>query len=73
MRGIAQSAGFPKGCSPKPRRGRNEIGFTAFATSPVTVEYAIMPLGMTLAATVDALRIRSAEKYRGGLGRPSPI
>ncbi|BFL65565.1 Transcriptional regulator, MarR family [Roseomonas mucosa] len=29
----------------------------AFATVPVTVEYAITPLGRTLAETVDALRI----------------
>nr|WP_321983612.1 helix-turn-helix domain-containing protein [uncultured Lichenicoccus sp.] len=29
----------------------------AFATVPVTVEYAITPLGQTLAATLDALRI----------------
>lgn len=29
----------------------------AFATVPVTVEYAITPLGQTLAATVDALRL----------------
>lgn len=29
----------------------------AFATVPVTVEYSITPLGRTLAATVDALRI----------------
>ncbi|TDR84527.1 winged helix-turn-helix transcriptional regulator [Enterovirga rhinocerotis] len=28
----------------------------AFATVPVTVEYSITPLGLTLAATVDALR-----------------
>ncbi|WP_426956447.1 winged helix-turn-helix transcriptional regulator [Muricoccus radiodurans] len=30
---------------------------TAFATVPVTVEYAITPLGRTLAETVDALRL----------------
>jgi DNA-binding HxlR family transcriptional regulator len=30
---------------------------TAFATVPVTVKYSITPLGQTLAATVDALRI----------------
>ena len=30
---------------------------TALPTVPVTVEYAITPLGATLAATVDALRI----------------
>lgn len=30
---------------------------TAYPTVPVTVEYAITPLGRTLAATVDALRI----------------
>ncbi|WP_458096047.1 winged helix-turn-helix transcriptional regulator [Roseomonas sp. WA12] len=30
---------------------------TAFATVPVTVEYALTPLGRTLAATVDALRL----------------
>ncbi|QCK86989.1 helix-turn-helix transcriptional regulator [Phreatobacter aquaticus] len=30
---------------------------TAFATVPVTVEYAITPLGRTLHAAVDALRI----------------
>ena len=29
----------------------------AFATVPVTVEYAITPLGQTLAATLDALRV----------------
>jgi DNA-binding HxlR family transcriptional regulator len=29
----------------------------AFATVPVTVEYAITPLGRTLATTLDALRI----------------
>lgn len=29
----------------------------AFATVPVTVEYSITPLGRTLAASVDALRI----------------
>jgi DNA-binding HxlR family transcriptional regulator len=29
----------------------------AIATVPVTVEYSITPLGETLAATVDALRI----------------
>lgn len=29
---------------------------TAFATVPVTVEYALTPLGRTLASTVDALR-----------------
>ena len=29
----------------------------AIATVPVTVEYAITPLGQTLAATVDALRV----------------
>ncbi|WP_224008094.1 helix-turn-helix domain-containing protein [Aureimonas sp. SA4125] len=29
----------------------------AFATVPVTVEYSITPLGQTLAATVDALRL----------------
>jgi DNA-binding HxlR family transcriptional regulator len=29
----------------------------AIATVPVTVEYAITPLGLTLAATVDALRV----------------
>lgn len=29
----------------------------AFATVPVTVEYAITPLGQTLAITLDALRI----------------
>jgi DNA-binding HxlR family transcriptional regulator len=29
----------------------------AFATVPVTVEYSITPLGQTLAATVDALRV----------------
>lgn len=29
----------------------------AFATVPVTVEYSITPLGRTLAATVDALRV----------------
>ncbi|MCR0981571.1 winged helix-turn-helix transcriptional regulator [Roseomonas populi] len=30
---------------------------TAFATVPVTVEYALTPLGETLAETVDALRV----------------
>lgn len=30
---------------------------TAFATVPVTVEYALTPLGRTLAETVDALRL----------------
>lgn len=30
---------------------------TAFPTVPVTVEYAITPLGRTLTSTVDALRI----------------
>jgi DNA-binding HxlR family transcriptional regulator len=30
---------------------------TAYPTVPVTVEYAITPLGRTLASTVDALRI----------------
>ena len=29
----------------------------AFATVPVTVEYAITPLGQTLATTLDALRV----------------
>lgn len=29
----------------------------AFATVPVTVEYSITPLGQTLSATVDALRL----------------
>lgn len=30
---------------------------TAFPTVPVTVEYAITPLGTTLAGTVDAIRV----------------
>jgi len=34
---------------------------TVFPTSPVSVEYAITPLGETLADTMDALRIWSAE------------
>lgn len=33
------------------------VSRSAFATVPVTVEYAITPLGRTLADTVDALRI----------------
>jgi DNA-binding HxlR family transcriptional regulator len=33
------------------------ISRTAIATVPVTVEYAITPLGQTLASTVDALRV----------------
>jgi DNA-binding HxlR family transcriptional regulator len=33
------------------------ISRKAFATVPVTVEYAITPLGRTLATTLDALRI----------------
>jgi DNA-binding HxlR family transcriptional regulator len=33
------------------------ISRKAFATVPVTVEYAITPLGCTLATTLDALRI----------------
>lgn len=33
------------------------VSRTAFATVPVTVEYAITPLGETLTRTVDALRI----------------
>ncbi len=33
------------------------ISRRAFATVPVTVEYSITPLGRTLAATVDALRV----------------
>ena len=33
------------------------IGRKAFPTVPVTVEYSITPLGQTLAATVDALRV----------------
>ncbi|WP_342362371.1 helix-turn-helix domain-containing protein [Terrarubrum flagellatum] len=33
------------------------VSRAAFATVPVTVEYAITPLGQTLVATVDALRI----------------
>jgi len=37
------------------------ISRTAFATVPVTVEYAITPLGETLAKTMDALRIWSAD------------
>lgn len=32
---------------------------TAFATVPVTVEYAMTPLGETLVATVEALRLWS--------------
>ncbi len=36
----------------------------AFATVPVTVEYSITPLGLTLAATVNALRLW-AEKHIG--------
>ncbi|MGQ9367143.1 winged helix-turn-helix transcriptional regulator [Azospirillum sp. A39] len=32
------------------------VSRTAFATVPVTVEYALTPLGRTLATTVDALR-----------------
>lgn len=33
------------------------VSRSAFATVPVTVEYAITPLGRTLADTVDALRV----------------
>jgi DNA-binding HxlR family transcriptional regulator len=37
------------------------ISRTAIATVPVTVEYAITPLSETLARTMDALRIWSAD------------
>lgn len=40
----------------------------AFATVPVTVEYSITPLGRTLAATVDSLRIW-AEAHIGDVER----
>jgi DNA-binding HxlR family transcriptional regulator len=37
---------------------------TAIATVPVTVEYSITPLGQTLTATVDALRIWAEKNIR---------
>jgi DNA-binding HxlR family transcriptional regulator len=41
------------------------ISRTVTPTVPVTVEYAITPLGKTLARTMDALRIWSAEHIAG--------
>jgi DNA-binding HxlR family transcriptional regulator len=57
------------------------VSRTAFATVPVTVEYAITPLGETLAAAVDALRlwaessveeVLAAQRRYDALGRDRP-
>ena len=47
------------------------ISRTATATVPVTVEYAITPLGETLAKTMDALRIWSADHIAEVIGARS--
>jgi DNA-binding HxlR family transcriptional regulator len=54
---------------------------TAFPTVPVTVEYALTPLGLTLAETVDALRlwaeahidaVQAAQRTYDGRGLSAP-
>ncbi len=44
------------------------ISRTAFPTVPVTVEHAITPMGETLAKTLDALRIWSADSIHEVVG-----
>ena len=58
------SGARPGAVQPVPERGRGKslerdglVSRTATATVPVTVVYAITPLGLTLTDTMDALRI----------------